>query len=86
MQLAGAVAVLLMLPTPATAVTANHKPHLVYILADDLGWANVGWNRAVPTKEVATPNLDGLVKVRALSTPLTPSSTPLTPLSTPLTP
>ena len=25
------------------------------------GWANVGWNRAVPTKEVQTPVLDQLV-------------------------
>lgn len=37
------------------------KPHVLMVLADDLGWANVGWNRAVPTKEVQTPVLDQLV-------------------------
>lgn len=30
--------------------------------SDDVGWGNVGWNRAVKTREVATPNLDGLVR------------------------
>lgn len=37
------------------------KPHVLTILADDVGWANVGWNRAVKTREVATPHLDSLV-------------------------
>jgi arylsulfatase A-like enzyme len=27
----------------------------------DVGWANVGWNRKAPTKEVVTPVLDSLV-------------------------
>lgn len=27
-------------------------PHIVVVLADDLGWANVGWNREVATPEV----------------------------------
>ena len=86
-------AALLLLSLPVAAATI--KPHIVSILADDLGWGNVcvsprpaphlpsahphwpltptcghgcpllccrsGWNRAVPTKEVATPVLDGLV-------------------------
>ena len=38
----------------ATAVTAP-KPHVVFLLADDLGWANVGWHRDPPTPEVQTP-------------------------------
>eukprot|EP00038_Savillea_parva_P001046 m.100915 g.100915 ORF g.100915 m.100915 type:complete len:619 (+) comp10367_c0_seq1:74-1930(+) len=38
------------------------KPHIAVILADDLGWANVGWNRAVPDPEVVTPTLDALVR------------------------
>ena len=32
------------------------KPHIVYLLADDLGWHGVGWRNP----EVQTPNLDRL--------------------------
>jgi len=32
------------------------------ILADDFGWANVGYHRNPPTNEVQTPNIDQLVK------------------------
>ena len=38
------------------------KPHLVFMLVDDWGWANVGYHRNPPTKEVVTPNIDNLVK------------------------
>ena len=38
------------------------KPHIVYILVDDWGWANVGYHRNPPTREVDTPNIDSLVK------------------------
>ena len=38
------------------------KPHLVFMLVDDWGWANVGYHRDPPTKEVVTPNIDSLVK------------------------
>ena len=38
------------------------KPHLIFVLVDDWGWANVGYHRDPPTKEVVTPNIDGLVK------------------------
>ena len=37
------------------------KPHILYVLADDLGWGNVGWHRKAPPAEVQTPVLDGLV-------------------------
>lgn len=40
---------------------ANSKPHLVFMLVDDWGWGNVGYHRDSPTKEVVTPNIDGLV-------------------------
>ena len=40
----------------------NSKPHLVFMLVDDWGWANVGYHRDPPTKEVVTPNIDDLVK------------------------
>ena len=43
-------------------VTVNDKPHIVYVLVDDWGWANVGYHRDPPTREVDTPNIDGLVK------------------------
>ena len=38
------------------------KPNLVFMLVDDWGWANVGYHRDPPTKEVVTPNIDSLVK------------------------
>ena len=38
------------------------KPNLVFMLVDDWGWANVGYHRDPPTKEVVTPNIDGIVK------------------------
>ena len=37
------------------------KPHLVLVLADDLGWGNVGWHRTDGSPEVITPHLDRLV-------------------------
>lgn len=47
-------------PAAAAAAPANPrqraaKPHIVMILGDDIGFANVGWNRATPSKEVQTP-------------------------------
>ena len=43
-------------------VTKADKPHIVYVLVDDWGWANVGYHRNPPTREVVTPNIDSLVK------------------------
>lgn len=49
----------------AAAATAATKPHLVYVLSDNLGWGNVGYHRAAspsgPSPEVVTPNIDHLV-------------------------
>jgi len=39
----------------------SSAPHRRRILQDDLGWANVGFNRANKTQEVQTPNIDKLV-------------------------
>ena len=44
------------------AQVAVEKPHIMFMLVDDWGWANVGYHRDPPTKEVSTPNIDSLVK------------------------
>ena len=41
---------------------ADSKPHIVFVMVDDWGWANVGYHRDPPTKEVVTPNFDSLAK------------------------
>ena len=46
----------------AVAASAADRPHLLFLLVDDWGWANVGYHRDVPTHEVQTPNFDSLVK------------------------
>ena len=38
------------------------KPHIVLLLVDDWGWANVGYHRDPSTNEVVTPSIDSLVK------------------------
>ena len=47
----------LALAAPAAqAAAAAPKPHLIYLLADDYGWANVGFHAA----DMHTPNIDRL--------------------------
>ena len=41
---------------------AAEKPHIIFMMVDDWGWANVGYHRNPPTPEVVTPNIDSLVK------------------------
>src|SRR5215204_1227165 len=43
------------------STTAAEKPNIVFILADDLGWADVGWHG----EEIKTPHLDGLAAAGA---------------------
>jgi len=46
----------------AMSISAADKPHILFLIVDDWGWANVGYHRNPPTKEVQTPNFDSLVK------------------------
>ena len=63
-------ALLLSLSISYGVCTATHhpklqaadKPHILFMLVDDWGWANVGYHRDPPTREVDTPNMDSLVK------------------------
>lgn len=38
------------------------KPHIIFMMVDDWGWANVGYHLNTTSKEVVTPNIDNLVK------------------------
>ena len=59
-------ALLLHLLDVSESVTINDgqatKPHIVFMMVDDWGWANVGYHLNFSSKEVVTPNIDSLVK------------------------
>jgi hypothetical protein len=48
----------------AAPVTDAPRPHIVMLLADNVGWANVGFHKPpdLPAREIHTPNLDSLAK------------------------
>ena len=54
-----ALHVLTTATTPTTAATTK-SPHIVLILVDDWGYANVGYHRAPGFPETKTPNIDSL--------------------------
>ncbi len=43
----------------ATSLRAENKPNIIHIVADDLGWKDVGFNGCT---DIKTPNIDGLAK------------------------
>jgi hypothetical protein len=51
-------------PPPPSPPAAGTQPHIIALIADDLGYANVGYLRAESNSTVAevhTPNIDSLV-------------------------
>ena len=40
------------------------KPHIVFVLFDDYGWADANWHRTEdPSPDVQTPTMDALVSL-----------------------
>jgi arylsulfatase I/J len=54
--------VLSVLASVALAPSPTRRPHIVIVLGDDIGFANVGFNRPVASRDVSTPRLDQLAK------------------------
>ena len=54
---------ILFLASSVALQPPSDKPHIFFMLVDDWGWANVGYHRDTPTKDISTPNIDSLVKV-----------------------
>ena len=58
-MIAAACALALMLASPArTARAAEPKPNILFIVADDVGWKDVGFHGS----DIKTPTLDKLAK------------------------
>jgi arylsulfatase I/J len=55
------LALLILISSFSTGHT-RARPHILYILADDFGWANADWHRSPSHQEKATPFLNTLVK------------------------
>ena len=56
----GAIVLLATLPAlNAADVSKPSKPNIVYILADDMGYADAGFNGG---KDIKTPNLDQIAR------------------------
>ena len=44
------------------ASAALYRPHLFFLLADDLGFAEVNFDRRTPSADVITPHIDALAR------------------------
>jgi arylsulfatase I/J len=51
-----------IISVPVVAASNSSKPHLLYILADDFGWADSDWHRPDNWMEAATPRMLALLK------------------------
>merc|ERR1719295_527662 len=56
----------LLLLLTACSTLQKKKPNFFFILVDDLGWANVNFNRETPDDEIQTPNMDRLASEEGL--------------------
>jgi arylsulfatase I/J len=45
----------------ASTVAAKSPPHIFFVLVDDLGYGDVGFNRDAANREIVSPNFDQLV-------------------------
>ena len=41
---------------------ADKRPHIIHILADDLGWGELGYHNPEAGSDIKTPNIDSLVR------------------------
>ena len=57
---------LLLLSVTCSPSYLHKKPNIIFILVDDLGWANVNFNRETPDDEIRTPNMDRLATKEGL--------------------
>ena len=55
-QIIPVVLVVVIFTQFTTVITASRTPHIVFVLADDLGWNDVGYHGSV----IHTPNIDKL--------------------------
>ena len=74
--------IMALMLVPRGAGGSAEKPHIVFTMVDDLGWANVGFHSDAP--EVQTPTIDALAatthtsSARRRGRPSSPAATPCT--------
>lgn len=54
--------VLVSMCSESPFLSVADKSHILFLMADDWGWANVGYHHDPPSNEVVTLNFDSLVK------------------------